>query len=78
VAIPGVLTGKSLIAPLVVARDSGHELLCISFIDCFNFGHEVSRVAATQRRRNASVVQDLKVPILPDAVAEPEFMAVQF
>ncbi len=77
-AIARVLTGKSLIAPLVVAGDSGHELLGISFVGCFDFGQEVGSVAAAQCRSHASAVQDLKLTISPDAVAKPEVLAARF
>jgi hypothetical protein len=73
-----VLTGKSLIASLVVAGDSGHKLLRITLMGCAHFGQEVVSIASTQCRRHTPVVQDLKLTISSDSVAEAKVLTLRF
>jgi hypothetical protein len=52
-----VRLSSALIAMLVIAGDTSHQLLCINEREILDFGYEVSRVAASQCRSQLPVVK---------------------
>ena len=77
-AVPRVLTGKAFIAVLVVARDSGHELLGICVRAGLDFRQELLCVVAPQGGCKPSAMEDLYVAPLPGSVREAEVMLLRF
>lgn len=67
-----MLAGNTLIAPLVVAGDPGHELLGIAVSASRDLCQEVRRGMASKRGGDSAMMQDLDVPVLSASIAEAE------
>ncbi|WP_418318898.1 hypothetical protein [Piscinibacter sakaiensis] len=67
-----VFPGQSLVAALVVAGDTSHQLLCFALRQRGNLVQEIFRTRTAQRAGQDTSMQDLHLACFAFAETEPE------